>query len=89
MVQRKYLPIDKIIGKRVRVARENIGMSLVELGKQSKISIAQLSRLERGDHNWKANNIVRVAAALDIPASVLLIDKGVQVSYDGKAYSFK
>ncbi len=61
------------IGKRLKLLRENLGLSQMELCHKSSISQASIARIEAGhQQNIKADTIQKLAAALEIPPAHLL-----------------
>lgn len=57
------------LGKRVREARYELGLSLEELGEKAGISAGLLSQIERGMGNPSYSTLVKLAHALDISFS--------------------
>ncbi len=62
----------KCFGKRVRCFRNELGMSQERLAESSGLHRTYIGSLERGQRNVSYLNILKIAAALEISASVLL-----------------
>jgi transcriptional regulator with XRE-family HTH domain len=57
----------KRFGDRVRVLREQIGLSQEALAAKAGIHRTYMGGVERGERNICLRNIVRIAAALGVP----------------------
>lgn len=62
------------IGRRVRLARERIGLTQDSLATQVMLSRTSVTNIERGRQKVLAHTICRLAGALNVPASDLLPD---------------
>ena len=60
------------LGQRVKVLREERGISQVLLCEMAAISRSQLTRLEKGDLNITMNTLVSLANAFEIDPKELL-----------------
>lgn len=60
------------IGRRVRAARQELGVSLEDLGELSEINWTTIGKIERGVSSPTAESLVRIATALEIDAGALL-----------------
>lgn len=60
------------LGAAVRLKRESIGMSQQELARLSQFHRNWVGRVERGQVNLTVWCLVRLADAMDVPASTLL-----------------
>lgn len=60
------------IGRSLRVARIDRGLSLGELAEMAGLSKSILSRIERGDGNPSIETLWRISQALDVPLGTLL-----------------
>lgn len=75
-----------IIGERLKLLREKLGLSQMELSHKSGISQPSIARIEAGrQQNLKTETIERLAAALEIPLSHLL-EEALTVSEDVSHY---
>ena len=62
------------LGERVRQLRADDGMTLARLAELSGISISTLSKLENGQTGLHLDNVIRLAAAFEMPVSILIND---------------
>lgn len=72
-------PQDRLraeLGKRIRLARTERGWTLRELSEASKISVSQLSSIERGAHLPSLESLLGIAHAMDAEPSGWLADAG-------------
>lgn len=58
--------ISKIIGDRIRIIRNNKGMSIEELADKANVNTTHLGRIERGETIPKIDSIEKLVNALDI-----------------------
>ncbi|HVA46571.1 MAG TPA: helix-turn-helix transcriptional regulator [Pirellulales bacterium] len=58
-------------GARVRALREQAGLSQEALAARAGIHRTYIGGVERGERNVGLKNILRIAAALDVPTSAL------------------
>lgn len=61
----------KEFGARVRALREQAGLSQEELAARAGIHRTYIGGVERGERNVGLKNVLRIAAALDVPTSAL------------------
>lgn len=61
-------------GARVREERERLGISQEELANRAGLHRTYVGGVERGERNLGLLNLIRIARALSVPASVLLGD---------------
>lgn len=61
-------------GARVREERERLGISQEELADRAGLHRTYLGGVERGERNLGLLNLIRIAKALAVPASTLLVD---------------
>ena len=67
--------VDAILGKRVRMARENMGISQLELARKLGYkSGSTIARIENGDNDLTQSKLVKFAAALNVTPGFLLGD---------------
>jgi transcriptional regulator with XRE-family HTH domain len=71
-------PIDVAVGARLRIRRQELGMSQSTLGEYLGITFQQVQKYERGANRISASMLVKAARALDCPGGVLLGDPGPQ-----------
>ena len=70
MTRRKLRPL----GERVRQLRADGNMILARLAELSGISVSTLSKLENGQTGLHLDNVIRLAAAFEMPVSILIND---------------
>lgn len=70
------MEVRKRIGANVRRLREAKGLSQEKFGFESGIDRTYVSGIERGRRNPTATIIEKLAAALGVPAHVLLMEPG-------------
>jgi transcriptional regulator with XRE-family HTH domain len=61
-----------VFANHVRARRKELGISQEELAARAEVHRTWVSQLERGLSNVSIDNIARISAALDVPASELL-----------------
>jgi len=69
-------PVGRAFGDRVRLAREQAGLTLEQFAKLSGVSRAMLSKVERGEKSPTIGIAKRIAHALGTPFSTLMGDDG-------------
>lgn len=65
------------IGAAVRARRLAFGVSQEALAHTTGIDRSHMGRIERGERNLSLLNLIKIAAALDIAPSALLIASGL------------
>lgn len=60
------------IGQTIKAVRQRAGITQVELAQKLGVTDARVSQIENGTRNTKLSAIQRIAAALEVPVSVLL-----------------
>lgn len=65
-------PLDVAVGARIRLRRQELGMSQQELGRQLGVTFQQVQKYERGANRISASTLVRTARALRCPGAHLL-----------------
>lgn len=66
-------PELEALGKAIRKVRLDQGLSQEGLANQVGLDRSYMGGIERGEHNVALVNIVKIAEALEIKASVLLV----------------
>lgn len=61
------LPIDVLVGKRIKAAREERGMSQTMLGNAVGVTFQMIQKLERGANRISAGHLHAAAVALGRP----------------------
>ncbi len=79
-----YTNLCKLYGEYFNYVREQKGLSLRELSKQTNISIALISLLENGDKLPRIETLIRLILALGIPFNEILGRKatGLEFSFN-------
>jgi transcriptional regulator with XRE-family HTH domain len=72
--QARILEINRVIGKRLRAAREQLKWTLEDLGGRSGIAVATLHRYEAGKHVHRTAVLVALAEALGMDMADLMRD---------------
>ena len=67
----KYDPVLMQIGNRIVRRREELNMKQNELAIQADLNAVTLSRIESGQVDVKASNLVKIAKVLKVPFSYL------------------
>lgn len=68
-------PMDSAtVGKRIKIAREQKGITQRKLGEIAKITYSYLSLLEGNKTGVNIMTLLKIASALDIPPGYFLID---------------
>ncbi len=63
---------QKVIGRRIRAAREEAGLSQEELGEKVGYSAMGISHLENGDRKIKIEDLQKIAEAIEAQIAYLL-----------------
>ena len=69
--------IQTRFGEAVRAARKELGVSQEELAFRCGLHRTYVGSLERGERNVAFVNVVKIAEALDITASSLILQAGL------------
>lgn len=64
--------IDRVLGKRLKAARQRHGLTLDALAERSGVSRAMISRVERGESSPTAALLIRLGSGLSLSLSALL-----------------
>ena len=64
--------IDRMLGQRLKAARQRHGLTLDVLAERSGVSRAMISRVERGESSPTAALLVRLGSGLGLSLSALL-----------------
>ena len=79
-----YENICKLYGEYFNYTREQKGLSLRELSKQTNISIALISLLENGDKLPRIETLIRLVLALGIPFNEIFGRKATGLEFTSK-----
>ena len=69
MLMRKPGPLDAMLGARIRMLRDNRGVSQSALAERIGVSSQQVQKYERGINRVGAPRLARIASALDVPVA--------------------
>lgn len=71
----------KAIGRRVRAARERVGITQQRLAEISNLSPTNISHIERGNTKLSLPSLVSLANALEVTVDELLCDNIIKSKY--------
>lgn len=63
--------VNKKVGKRIKKARKELGITQEQLAEKVNMHYTTISRIETGDSNPPIQTIAKIAKALKIPLSEL------------------
>src|SRR3712207_7041858 len=66
---RRTTPVDRLVGARMRLRRQSLGMSQTELGEKIGVTFQQIQKYELGANRVGASRLASVAAALGVPVT--------------------
>jgi transcriptional regulator with XRE-family HTH domain len=61
------------------MARVKKGLSLAELAKKSNVSVARISKIEKGETNFRLTTFFSIAEALEVKMNSLVGDKEIML----------
>lgn len=64
-------------GNKIQTTRLKKGLSLAELAKKSKVSVATLSKMEKGERNFRMTTFFKIGEALEVNFSTLVGDDDI------------
>ena len=68
------------LGDRIQHAREQVGLSQIELAQRIRLSKNAMNNIETGDADPRASRIVAIAQVLGVRTDALLLDTPVTAS---------
>ncbi|WP_265614866.1 helix-turn-helix domain-containing protein [Agrobacterium tumefaciens] len=71
-------PVDIHVGQRVRMRRNQIGMSQSTLGENLGITFQQVQKCERGTNRISTSKLFEIAAALGVPITYFFADLALE-----------
>ncbi len=77
-------PIDIHVGARVRLRRNQLGLTLMTLAKAVGVTYQQLQKYERGVNRVGASRLFNLGRALDVPVSFFFEDLSPAAAGGGK-----
>ena len=69
-------PIDIEVGRRIRLRRKALGLSMQTLGQHLGVSYQQCEKYEKGANRVSASMLVRIAAKLETTVAALVGEDG-------------
>ncbi len=66
------MPVDAVVGQKIRTTRLAAGMSQTELGKACGITFQQIQKYENGSNRVGGSRLMQIAEALKVPPATLL-----------------
>jgi transcriptional regulator with XRE-family HTH domain len=63
--------VDALVGKNIKVARVQRGISQTQLGKLVDVSFQQIQKYESGENRVGASRLTKIAEVLDVPIQAL------------------
>ena len=69
-------PIDVEVGRRIRLRRKALGLSMQALGDHIGVSYQQCEKYEKGANRVSASMLVRIAAKLETTVGALVCEDG-------------
>ena len=69
-------PIDIEVGRRIRLRRKALGLSMQALGQHLGVSYQQCEKYEKGANRVSASMLVRIAAKLETTVAALVGEDG-------------
>ena len=66
---RRTTPVDRLVGARMRLRRQSLGMSQTELGEKIGVTFQQIQKYELGSNRVGASRLASVATALGVPVT--------------------
>ena len=68
-------PLDRLVGARMRLRRQLLGMSQSDLGAALGVSFQQVQKYERGANRLGASRLAKAAEVLRVPVSYFFQDQ--------------
>jgi transcriptional regulator with XRE-family HTH domain len=79
-------PVDRLVGRRVRLLRKCQGMSQTELANAIGLTFQQVQKYEKGTNRISASKLYEIAQALNVEVAALFADATPsEVAGDGEA----
>lgn len=73
-------PIDLAVGMRIRMRREDRGLTQQDLARAIGVTFQQVQKYERGTNRVSASRLLQIAARLETTGSALLGEDGSEMS---------
>src|ERR1700731_4916025 len=88
MSAKSPIPLDKVVGRRVRARRLQLGLSQRALGDALGISYQQVQKDEQGVTRIAAGRLQQLAEILNLPVSEVLDEKPGGSQHGGSVFAF-
>lgn len=75
-------PIDLAVGMRIRMRREDRGLTQQDLAQAIGVTFQQVQKYERGTNRVSASRLLQIATRLETTGSALLGEDGSEMSED-------
>ena len=75
-------PIDLAVGMRIRMRREDQGLTQQDLARAIGVTFQQVQKYERGTNRVSASRLLQIAARLETTGSALLGEDGNEMTED-------
>jgi transcriptional regulator with XRE-family HTH domain len=72
LIRNKVSDADRLIGERIRKARESADMTLADVAAKAGVTLAQIQKYETGNSQISLRRLIEIAKALDRPLSYFL-----------------
>jgi transcriptional regulator with XRE-family HTH domain len=69
MTQKSPRPVDRHVGQRLRLRRQILDVSQMDLARRLGITFQQVQKYEKGANRISASRLVEIAAALEVPVT--------------------
>src|SRR5262245_13826982 len=66
---KRVQPVDKLVGKNIRIFRIAKGISQTELGDAVGVTFQQIQKYEKGANRVGSSRLAQIASVLDVPIS--------------------
>lgn len=83
MAKRSALSTDALVGRNIRIARMQRGLSQTALGQRLGVAYQQIQKYERGANRVGASRLVQIANALEVSLSTLF--EGIPIAGEAAA----
>jgi len=78
-------PVDRLVGRRVRLLRKCQGMSQTELANAIGLTFQQVQKYEKGTNRISASKLFEIAQALNVEVASLFADAASDAANAGDA----
>lgn len=81
--------IDKVIGHRIRIARQGLSFSQMDLAERIGVSFQQIQKYEKGVTRISVFRLTQIAGALGLPVRILLEEEGEELAVGEPAAAYR